>query len=620
MSSVPAVDDRPVLVTGATGFLGGRLARALLARGVPVRATGRNLERGLALQAEGADFRPVDLDDPAATREVCRGVRAVVHCGARATPWGPREAFEATNVRGTEAIIAGCLAHRVERLVHISSSSVTNRFQDQFDLDESAPYPEEHVSEYSRSKRIAEERVRAAVAQGLSAVILRPRAIYGPGDEVLLPRLLRVAAKGRLPQIGDGKTIINLVFVDDMVDAALLAVDAPAAVGQTYVITHPEPIRFAEMLDVLLRGLDLPRPSRQISAGTAMGAARTLAGAWRWLALPGEPPLTPYTVSVLAWSQTFRIDAARRDLGFEPKVSWREGVQRVIAHLRKPERASTPRPRVRRVERAVRCDLLEVGATQTFARAFFDGEGLAPLRAPSRVACLDHPDEGVVLFDTGYSTRFLAAGGLGAAAYRTVTPVQITEEENAVEQLRARGVNPEDVRWIVLSHFDPDHYGGLRDFPRARIVVAAEAWAAARQRPGLALRGVRLIPELIPGDLSARLQVVTTGELTQHEGTLDLFGDGAVRLVSLPGHSPGQIGAFVHGDGTPDVLLAADACWTTRGIDTEQHSLHRWLAVDRAAQDRTYRWLKSLRREHPDLCIVPTHCPDIGRTACDHAH
>src|SRR5690606_4437973 len=154
--------DGPVLVTGATGFLGQHLVRRLLALGQPVRATGRSIRVGLKLQAEGADFRPVDLRDRAGMIAAMDGVEAVVHSGALSTVWGRYRDFHAINVGGTENVIAGCLAHGVKRLVYISSPSVMTRAAAQWNLKESDPLPDEHVSMYSETKRLGEELVHQA--------------------------------------------------------------------------------------------------------------------------------------------------------------------------------------------------------------------------------------------------------------------------------------------------------------------------------------------------------------------------------------------------------------------------------------------------------------------------
>ena len=320
--------DGPILVTGATGFLGQHLVHRLIELGQPVIATGRNIKVGLGLQAAGADFRPVDLRDRAGMIAAAEGAKAVVHSGALSSVWGRRKDFHAINVGGTENVIAACRANGVKRLVYISSPSVMTRPTAQLNLNESEPLPDKHVSIYSETKRLGEELVHqaAAASADLETVILRPKAIYGPGDTAIFPRLIKAASKGRLPIIGDGNTITNLTHVRDVVAAILLALKSEKAVGNTYLITGGEDVRIWDAIKEVVTRSGYKAPTRKIKIGRAMRAARVLEWVWRTLHLPGEPPLTTYTAGILGLSQTYDISAARRDLGYEPSVRLEEGI------------------------------------------------------------------------------------------------------------------------------------------------------------------------------------------------------------------------------------------------------------------------------------------------------
>jgi glyoxylase-like metal-dependent hydrolase (beta-lactamase superfamily II) len=177
------------------------------------------------------------------------------------------------------------------------------------------------------------------------------------------------------------------------------------------------------------------------------------------------------------------------------------------------------------------------------------------------------------------------------------------------------GIGPDDVGQIVLSHFDPDHFGGLQDFPKARIVTHWRGWEAARSVRGLAAVRARILPGHLPDDLAGRLHLLPDFDgpsISVFERSLDLFGDGSMRLVDLPGHAPGQFGAFVRrkSDAT-DVFLAADGCWNLAAIEANGYrgGAHRWLAVDKRVQDATTEKLRRMHREWPELRIVPAHCP-----------
>jgi nucleoside-diphosphate-sugar epimerase len=318
-----------VLVTGATGFVGRPLVAALLRRGDRVRALGRNAAVCAELEQAGADVIRADLRDRAAVVAACPGVDAVIHAGALSAPWGRDADFHAVNVGGTENVLAGCRAHGVGRLVYVSSPSVVFDGRDHHHITEDAPYPRRLMSVYSVTKKVGEERVRAA---GLAAVVIRPKAVFGPGDTSLLPRLLRAARTGRLPQVGDGRNRVDLTYVENVVDALLLALEAKAAVGKTYTITNGEHVPLWDLVKTVLRRLGVgaalrPAPYRVVYALAGLMELRAAL-------FGGEPLLTRYTAALLACTQTYNIAAARRDLGYAPRVSVAEGVERTLASLR----------------------------------------------------------------------------------------------------------------------------------------------------------------------------------------------------------------------------------------------------------------------------------------------
>jgi nucleoside-diphosphate-sugar epimerase len=320
-----------ILVTGATGFVGQHLVRALLDRGHRVAMLGRDFSRAGALLDAGALRVQADLRDRAAIVAACAGCDAVYHVGAFSAPWGRSADFYAINVVGTEHVIAGCRQHNVGRLIAISSPSVLFNGRDQPLLTDAAPYPARFISTYSLSKKLAEDRVNAAIRQGLPALIVRPKAIFGPGDTTLLPRLIQAARQGRLPQIGAGRNLVDLTYIDNVVHALLLALDTPAALGNTYTITNDEHVLLWDVIRTVLHALGIPSQLRRLPLPVALAVAGLMEARAR---LTGrEPLLTRYSVAILARTQTYDITAARRDLGYTPVVSVAEGVRRTLAAL-----------------------------------------------------------------------------------------------------------------------------------------------------------------------------------------------------------------------------------------------------------------------------------------------
>lgn len=316
-----------VLVTGGTGFLGRYIAQQLLQRGAEVTLMGRNFAPVQDLVAQGARPLAVDLRAAAAVTQACAGMDAVCHSGALSAPWGQRADFFATNVGGTRAIVAGCQQHPVQRLVYISSPSVIFNGQDHAHLTEAAPYPRHFTSVYALTKKLGEDCVRAAPE--VPSVILRPKALFGPGDTSLLPRLVAAARAGRLPQIGNGANLVDLTYIENAAAAAVLALTAPAAVGKTYTITNGEHLRVWDVIRQVLQRLGIPPPTRVLPVPLAWTAA-LLMEAWAGLT-KREPLLTRYAVLILARTQTYDITAAQRDLGYQPRYSVAQGIEKTLA-------------------------------------------------------------------------------------------------------------------------------------------------------------------------------------------------------------------------------------------------------------------------------------------------
>ena len=312
-----------ILVTGGTGFLGRYLVAQLLDRGHEVAILGRDFAPVQDLVARGA--RPVgaDLRDHGAVQAACAGKEAIFHVGAKSEPWGKHTDFHAINVGGTAAVIAGCRMHGVRRLIYVSSPSVVFDGTDQIDAAETVPYPVHFTSVYSLTKKLGEDAVNAARGE-METVIVRPKAIFGPGDRALLPRLIAAAQRGRLPQIGNGKNLVDLTYVENVAQALVLALESPDAAGKTYTITNDEHPALWDLIREVLLHQQLTPHLRQIPLGLALAAASALEAV---AAVTGrEPTLTRYSALILARTQTYDITAAKRDLGYTPNVSLAKGI------------------------------------------------------------------------------------------------------------------------------------------------------------------------------------------------------------------------------------------------------------------------------------------------------
>lgn len=312
-----------ILITGATGFLGGAVASALQEQGARVVAAGRDIRKGGDLARQGLNFLPCDLaTDAADVAQMIAHCDAVVHCAALSAPWGRRQDFIAANVTATRHVVEACIRGGVKRLVHISSPSVAFDFKEQSALREDAPWSASPANDYIATKREAESLVLHAAAQGLDAIVLRPKALFGPGDTTLLPRVVRVARRGSFPLLGDGDPMMDLTWIGDAVQAAQLALSASSSHrGKVFSITSGDPQPRSAVLPTLLEACGLPVRFRRVGLGKALAIATLLELASRGLTLGRwEPPLTRYSVGALGYGQTLDISAARDCLGYAPKT------------------------------------------------------------------------------------------------------------------------------------------------------------------------------------------------------------------------------------------------------------------------------------------------------------
>jgi nucleoside-diphosphate-sugar epimerase len=367
------LNPRHTLVTGGTGFLGRRLVERLLAEGRSVAVLGRTPAPDL--EARGVRFIRASLDDAAAVAAACRNVETLFHVAAKVGVWGRHEDFFRINVLGTRALLAGARTHGVANFVHTSTPSVVYNGRALAGADESLPLTTACPSPYPLTKAIAEREVLAANSATLRTVALRPHLIWGVGDPHLVPRVLARARAGRLRIVGDGKNMVDMVHVENAVDAHLLAEaalkkchvirdtspaaprqtadadchvlrdtgsgagarrEAPVAVaaGRAYFITNGEPVVLWDWINQLLTALGEPPVTRHISLPAASAIGAVCEALWRALPLKGEPPMTRFIAAELAKDHWFDLTAARRDLGYAPRVSMAAGTAALVEALR----------------------------------------------------------------------------------------------------------------------------------------------------------------------------------------------------------------------------------------------------------------------------------------------
>jgi nucleoside-diphosphate-sugar epimerase len=324
--------DVKILVTGGTGFLGRHLVWRLAAEGHQVAFTGRNENAAQEVMircAHPVQWVAVEHGQANALEillKASKGIDAIVHCAALSAPWGQSGAFYQANIASTEEVLAVARFAKIKRLVHISTSSVYFEFCDRYHIREDHPLPKP-ANEYARTKAVAEKLVMDNDV--CERVILRPRAIFGPWDNTLLPRLLRVMNKGSLPLMRDGEMLIDLTYVDNVVEAIYLALTRSLMrTLSVYNVTNGEPQSLSKLLTQLAIHFQLHLPLKMRS--TSWSLVKSMAYCLETLARfsKKEPLMTRYSAGVLAFGQTLDISAIRNELNYEPVVPIAEGLRR----------------------------------------------------------------------------------------------------------------------------------------------------------------------------------------------------------------------------------------------------------------------------------------------------
>ncbi|SHL98463.1 NAD-dependent epimerase/dehydratase family protein [Phytopseudomonas punonensis] len=306
-----------ILVTGASGFIGGRFARFALEQGLDVRVTGRREEAFEHLIRRGAQFMPGDLSDPELALALCSDVEAVVHCAGAVGVWGRYEYFHQGNVVLTENVIEACLKRGVRRLVHLSSPSIYFDGRDHLGLREEQ-VPKRFSSHYARTKFLAEQRLFGAQEFGLEVLALRPRFVTGAGDVSIFPRMIAMQRKKRLSIIGNGLNKVDFTSVHNLNDALFGALLAGApALGKAYNISDGAPLPLWDVVNYVLRQLELPQVTRHVPVGLARSLASVSEGVCSLLPGRPEPALTRLAVDVMSRDFSLDISQARQHLDYE---------------------------------------------------------------------------------------------------------------------------------------------------------------------------------------------------------------------------------------------------------------------------------------------------------------
>jgi ornithine--oxo-acid transaminase len=327
------------LVTGASGFIGGRLTQRLVDEGKQVRCLVRPSSDTSQLEQLGVEIAVGDLTDERSLARAVEGCDYVFHCGALVSDWATTQEITQTNVQGTRSLLEASAGASVERFVHFSSTDVYGHPSANGAAIEEAHTPGAFSNWYAQSKLLAEVEVRRAEAEhSLQAVILRPATVYGPGSRDVVGEIARAIRSRQMLLVGGGRAVAGLCYVDNLIDAAVLALQHESAPGQAFNVSDGLDVTWRQFTDGLAEGLGCARVRWSVPYWAASGVGFSLEHGYRLLrrttGLSAPPLLSRQAVQVLGCNQDFSNRRARETLGWEPRVDYSTGLRETVNWLR----------------------------------------------------------------------------------------------------------------------------------------------------------------------------------------------------------------------------------------------------------------------------------------------
>lgn len=323
-----------ILVSGASGMLGGAVAKALIARSTRLQRKDRiyTFQRG-ASHVQGAVDRCGSLSDPAAIERAVDGVDAVIHLAAKVSFAGVAEEFDEINVEGTRRLLTAAREAGASDVVFVSSPSVAHHGSAIMGEGAGPADPERARGNYARTKAAAELLALDMDSAGFRVAAVRPHIVWGPGDTQLVERVIARAKAGRLPLLDGGAALIDTTYVDNAVSAIVAALDRlDDAHGQALVVTNGEPRPVGELIAGICAAGGAPLPTRHIPGWMARAAGSVIERAWTVAPGRDEPPMTRFLAEQLSTAHWFDQRRTREVLGWSPEVSIDEGLSRLAAH------------------------------------------------------------------------------------------------------------------------------------------------------------------------------------------------------------------------------------------------------------------------------------------------
>ncbi|HEY2444583.1 MAG TPA: NAD-dependent epimerase/dehydratase family protein [Rhizomicrobium sp.] len=319
-----------IFVTGASGFVGSAFVRNAAPRHA-ISAMSRSEASDAKIHSDGA--RPVrcSLDD-LKTADLT-GAEVVVHCAAHVEDWGPWKDYWRFNVEGTKRVLAAAKDAGVKRFVHIGTEAALFYGQHMRDVDETYPLALQSPFPYSRTKAYAEKAVREANAPGFETIVIRPRFVWGPRDQTILPSIREMAARGQFAWIDGGRNRTSTTYIGNLACAIDLALTRGRA-GEAYFVLDGPAVEFRDFLTRMTKAAGIILPDREVPGWLVRGIGFAGETAWRTLPLKGRPPLTRFAANIMS-RDCILVDArARREMGYAPPFTIEQGLAALAAETR----------------------------------------------------------------------------------------------------------------------------------------------------------------------------------------------------------------------------------------------------------------------------------------------
>lgn len=325
---------RRVLVTGASGLLGGTVAALLRERGWRVRVMQRS--HAALAQEDGVEQVLGSVTDPEAVERAVEGVDDIIHLAAKVSFAGDWEDFVLTNVTGTRIVLEYARLAGVQNMVFVSSPSVAHTGSSiQGDGAEPAD-PYRARGHYARSKAAAELLALEADSEGLRVTAVRPHIVWGPGDTQLVERVVDRASSGRMPLLDHGAALIDTVYVDNAAEAIVRALERiEFSHGEAFVVTNGQPRPVGEIITLMCKAASVTPPQRRVPASVAKAAGRVIEKLWAIKPGKDEPPMTEFLAEQLSTAHWFAQKRTQEVLDWKPAVSIDEGMQRLKEYYAK---------------------------------------------------------------------------------------------------------------------------------------------------------------------------------------------------------------------------------------------------------------------------------------------